>query len=147
MKKRIFCRLKRCLKDFKTKDHLCLFPDLFLLNFFPKWSVMPPVSGLGSFSLFSSFLFGWAYSPQLFLWEAQIFWILWIFFIMPQLCVGSFDHWVFSHLPPVWGVILVNVILKNVIGSKWDCKGFISASWKDYQRWHFLILNSCIEDQ
>jgi len=37
--------------------------------------------------------------------------------------------------PPVWGVILVNVIFKNVIGSKWDCKGYISALWKDYQRW------------
>jgi hypothetical protein len=54
MKKKIFCRLKRCLRDFKTKDHLCLFPNLFLLNFFPKWFSMPPVSGLGSFSLFSS---------------------------------------------------------------------------------------------
>ena len=71
----------------------------------------------------------------MFLCEAQIFWILWIFFIMPQLCMGSFDHWVFSHFPPVWGVILVKVIFKNVIGSKWDCKGYISALWKDYQRW------------
>jgi hypothetical protein len=46
------------LRVFKTKDHLCLFPDLFFLNFFPKWFVMPPISGSGSFSLFSSFLFG-----------------------------------------------------------------------------------------
>jgi len=46
------------LRDFKTKDHLCLFPDLFLLNFFPKWFVMPPSVGIGPF-LFVFFIFVW----------------------------------------------------------------------------------------
>jgi len=44
----------------------------------------------------------------------------------------------FRTSPLVWGVILVNVIFKNVIGSKWDCKWYISALWKDYQRWSSL---------
>jgi hypothetical protein len=99
-KKRILCRLKRCLGDFKTKDHLCLFPDPFLLNFFPKWFVIPPSVGFGLFICFFLSSLGQASSYQLFLWVAQIFWILWIFFIMPQLFVGNFDHWVFSFMPP-----------------------------------------------
>jgi len=45
-------------KVFKTKDHLCLFPNLFLLNFFPKWFVMPPSVGFGLF-LFVFFIFVW----------------------------------------------------------------------------------------
>ena len=50
----------------------------------------------------------------------------------------------FALAPPMWGMILVKVIFKNIIGSKWDCKGYISGLWKDYQRWSFLISNACI---
>jgi hypothetical protein len=41
-------RLKRCLMDFKTKNHYYLFPDLFdpwisrPLNWFTKWSIVLP---------------------------------------------------------------------------------------------------------
>jgi len=41
-------RLKRCLMDFKTKNHHYLFPDLFdpwisrPLNWFTKWSIVLP---------------------------------------------------------------------------------------------------------
>ena len=73
-RKWICCRLKKCLRDFKTRDHLCLFLDLLSLGFvFSKIVVMPPSVGFGLFSLFSLFLFGWAQSYQLFVWEAQIF--------------------------------------------------------------------------
>ena len=47
-KKWICCRLKKCLRDFKTKDNKWFLLDLFF--FFQKWFVLPPVSGLG-FSL------------------------------------------------------------------------------------------------
>jgi hypothetical protein len=50
MKKRIFCRLKRCLRDFKTKDHLCLFPDLLYFEmYFQNGLSCPPSVGLGLF--------------------------------------------------------------------------------------------------
>jgi hypothetical protein len=54
------CKLKRCLRDFKTKDHLCLVLDLFSFEFISKMVYRaPPVLGLGYFSLFSSF-FTWS---------------------------------------------------------------------------------------
>jgi hypothetical protein len=37
----------------------------------------------------------------------------------------------FAFAPLVWGVIPTKVIFKNIIGSKWECKGYISALWKD----------------
>ena len=52
-RKWICCRLKKCLRDFKTRDHLCLFPDLLSFGFvFSKWVVLPPSVGFGIFSLF-----------------------------------------------------------------------------------------------
>ena len=42
-RKWICCRLKKCLRDFKTKDHLCLFPDLLSFGFVVfKIVFMPP---------------------------------------------------------------------------------------------------------
>ena len=58
-RKWICCRLKKCLRDFKTKDHLCLFPDLLSFGFVVfKIVFMPPSVGFGLFSLFF-FIFIW----------------------------------------------------------------------------------------
>jgi len=77
-KKKDICRLKRCLRDFKIRNHQCLFPDLFVIWIdLQNGPSCPSVSGLGSFSLFS--LFGFEHHHiSYFLWYAQIFWILWI---------------------------------------------------------------------
>jgi hypothetical protein len=42
MKKKDIYKLKRYLRDFKTKDHLCLFPDLLSLEYFPKMVYRAP---------------------------------------------------------------------------------------------------------
>jgi len=123
MKKMIFCRLKRCLRDFKTKDHLCLFPDHFLSNFFPKWFFMPPSVGSGLF-LFVFFIlfvkhnhlscfyeklksfgsFGFSLSCPSFAWVALM---IENFLLCPPVLFGHFQSLRFflclSHLPPSVG--------------------------------------------
>jgi len=124
MKKRIFCRLKRCLRDFKTKDHLCLFPDLLSFELsFQKGLSCPPVLGLGSLSLFSSFClvehnhlscfyeklksfgsFGFCLSCPSFTWAALM---IENFLVCPPILFGHFQSLRFflclSHLPPSVG--------------------------------------------
>ena len=125
----------------------------------------PPVLGLGSFSLFlfSSFDFehhciGFFFFCSKFLDPLDFsscplalfghFWWLRNFFYAPQYCLGTFNRWgffsMFSHLPPV---PRQGYFQKTLPGSKGDCKGYISASWKDYQRWPFFISNACIKDR
>jgi len=158
--------LKRCLRDFKTKDHLCLFFWPFVIWIvFSKLSIVPPSVGLRLFLfVFVFFIWFWA-SLHWFFFFAQNFRILWIFLHAPKLCLCTFDDWEFSfmppvllghfqssrfflclsHLPPTWGVILAQVISKKMLlGSKGDYKGYILALWKDYQRWPFFIPNLCI---
>ena len=136
MKKRIFCRLKRCLRDFKTKDHLCLFLDLLYFEmYFQNGLSCPPSVGLGLFLfVFVFFILFWASLYWfLFFFCSKFFWILWIFLHAPKLCLGTFDDWEFSFMPPsivwafsivevfsvsrtcllVWGVVLVKVISKK----------------------------------
>jgi len=166
IKKKDIYRLKRCLRYFKTKDHLCLFPDLlsFELSFQNDLSC-PPVLGLGSFSLFlfSSFDFkhhciGFFFFCTKFLdyldfssCPQALFWHLWwlrIFFLPFSVA------WAFSIIE-VFSMFLAlasnlgcdpsqGYFQKKLLGSKGDCKGYILALWKDYQRWLFFIPNSCI---
>jgi hypothetical protein len=136
------------------------------LNVFPKWSIVPPSVGIGYFICFFSSSFGWASSYQLYLWEAQFFWTLWFFFFMPLTLFGHF-WWlrIFFYAPSIaWTLsitefffIYISLALapylgsdpsqgyfqKMLLGSKGDCKGYILASWKNYQRWPFFIPNSC----
>jgi hypothetical protein len=51
---------------------------------------VPPNVGLGYFSLFLFSSFDFEHHCIGFFF-AQNFWILWIFFNMPQLCVSGFD--------------------------------------------------------
>ena len=57
-KKWIYRRLKKCLRDFKTRDHLCLFPDLlsFGFVFFSKMICPAPQCRVWAF-LFVFFVF------------------------------------------------------------------------------------------
>jgi len=83
------------------------------------------------------------------------------FFYAPQYCLGTFivedflcppvlfGHFqssrIFWHLPPsVECDPSQGYFQKTLPGSKGDCKGYISALWKDYQRWPFFISNACI---
>jgi len=88
----------------------------------PKWSIVPLSVGLG-LSLFVFVFFIWL-SISFFLYFFFIiifllifFWILWIFLHAPKLCLGTFKCWGFFYVsrtcPPVWGVILVEVISKK----------------------------------
>jgi hypothetical protein len=148
------CRLKRCLRDFKTKDHLCLLPDLLSFElFFQNGLSCPLVLGLGSLSLFLFSSFGWA--SHFFLYFYFII-ILLIFFLdpldfssCPQALFGHFQTLRFflclSHLPPSVGCDPSRgYFQKTLPGSKGDCKWYISVLWKDYQRWPFFISNACI---
>ena len=95
---------------------------------------------------------------------AQNFWILWIFLHAPKLCLGTLDYWKFFFMPPSvsWALSVTEVFSvialapsmecdpnqcylsqEKVLGSKGECKWYILASWTDYQKWHFLISNSC----
>jgi hypothetical protein len=82
-------------------------------------------------------------------------------FSCPQELFGHFHRWRlfmppsivwalsiikdFWHLPPSVGCDpSQGYFKKNALGSKGDCKGYISALWKDYQRWPFFISNACI---
>jgi hypothetical protein len=109
---------------------------------------MPPSVGIGPF-LFVFFIFVWlSIITSVFLMRSSnLLDILDFLYHAPALRGQLWSLSFFHTCPPVWGVILVKVMLKNVIGLKWDYKGYISASWKDYQRWPFLISNSCIEDR
>jgi hypothetical protein len=182
MKKRIFYKLKRCLRDFKTKDHLCLYPDLFCSyisgpwNWFVKLSTVPPNVGLRLF-LFVFFIWSWASSHWLFFFfYAQNFGSFGFFFMPPSfvwapsmienflLCppvlFGHFHRWrLFMPPSTVWALSIIKDFLalapsvgcdpsqgyfqKTLPGSKGDCKGYILALWKDYQRWPFFISNAC----
>ena len=121
MKKKDICRLKRCLTDLKTKDHLCLYPKLFCSyisgpwNWFVKWSMVPPSVGLGLFLFVfvSSFDFehhciGLVFSCSKFfdpldfsscplalyghLWWLRIF-------LCPPVLFGHFHRWRLVHAP------------------------------------------------
>jgi hypothetical protein len=109
---------------------------------------MPPSVGLGLF-LFVFFIFVWLsiIPSTVFMRSSNLLDSLDFLYHAPALRGQLWSLSFFALAPPVWGVILVKVIFKKVIGSTWDCKGYISALWKDYQRWHFLISNSCIEDR
>jgi len=167
MKKNDIYKLKRCLRDFKTNGHLCLFHDLLSFELsFQNGLLCPLMLGLGSFFLFFLSSLGWASSYRLFLWEAQFFWTFWFFSSWPQLCLDTFDYWEFSFMPPsvTWTLSIIEVFFamsltlspsvgcdpsqgyfqKILLSSKGVCKGYILASWKDYQIRHFLISNACI---
>jgi hypothetical protein len=140
MKKKDIYKLKRCLRDFTTKDHLCLFLDLCHLNAFRKLSIVPPNDRPGLFLFaFVFFIWFWALSYSFFFY-AQNFWSFGFFFMPPRfvraplmienflLCplvllrhFQSLSFFLFLcllHLPPVWGVILANVIFKKSIRLK-----------------------------
>ena len=101
---------------------LVTWPFIFWIVL-PKWSIVPSSVGLGlslfvfvffiwlSISFFSLFLFYYYFAHFFF------FWILWIFLHAPKLCLGTFKCWGFFFVsrtcPPVWGVILVEVIFKK----------------------------------
>ena len=132
MKKKDIYKLKRCLRDFKTKDHVCLFPNLLSLEYLFKMVYRAPQCWAWALSLCSCFLhlvehhdinfffllwifgsFGFFFMPPALFGHLQ--WLR-IFFYAPQCCLGTFTHWgfffsiFFFHLPPVWGVILAKVI-------------------------------------
>jgi len=166
MKKKDIYKLKRCLRDFKTKDHLCLFVDLLSFYCLSKIVYHAPSVGLRLFLfVFVFFVWFWASLHWFFFFFAQNFWIIWIFLHAPKLCLGTFDDWEFSFMPPsvAWAVSIIEVFSmslalapnlgcdpnpsyfqKILLGSKGDCKGYILALWKDYQRWPFFIPNLCI---
>ena len=113
--------------------------DYFLTFFFwisfQNGLSCPLVSGLGIFSLFSLFLF--VEHNQLnffFMISSNLLDPLNFLYHTPALHGQLWSLSFFALAPSVWRVILVKVILKNIIGSKWDYKGYISALWKDCQR-------------
>ena len=57
MNKKDIYKLKRCLKDFKTKDHLCLFLDLFSFECLSKIIYRPPQCWAWALSLCFCFCF------------------------------------------------------------------------------------------
>ena len=135
MKNNDIYKLKRCLRDFKTKDHLCLFLDLFIIWMsFQNGLLCPSVLGLGfsflffflhlvehhhisyfceKLNSFGPFGFFFLHAPS-FVWTLLM---IENFLLCPQCCLDTFNHWGFFcllHLPPVWGVILAKVIFKNI---------------------------------
>ena len=126
---------QKCLRDFKTKDHLCLFPDLLSFGFVVFKIVFMPLSvGFGLFSLFF-FVFVWLSiiisvvfkrSSNL-LTNRSIYLHCFIWMIMKDetlhdqfqhpsslLCLDGKNKQTLLFCPPVWGVILVKVISKNI---------------------------------
>ena len=94
------CRLKRCLRDFKTKDHQCLYPKCFCSYISGPWNLIckmvhgAPQCWAWALSLCFCFLhlilsiIALAFFFILFF--CSEFCILWIFYA-PQLCMGTFD--------------------------------------------------------
>jgi len=73
------------------------------------------------------------------------FWWLRNFFYAPQCCLGTFNHWGFffyvSHTcPPVWGVILVKVISKNITRLKRGLQRIYFSLVKGLSKMAFLHL-------
>ena len=143
MKKKDIYKLKRCLKDFKTKDHLCLFLDLFSFECLSKIIYRPPQCWAWALSLCFCFCFlhlilsiiVFSYFCE----KLNFFWTFWFFLhapnfvwtllmienflLCPPLLFGHFQSLRFFlcllHLPLVWGVILAKVIyLKKSIRLK-----------------------------
>jgi hypothetical protein len=165
MKKKDIYKLKKCLRDFRTKDHLLVSWPFVIWMSFKNCLSCPLMMDLGSFSLLLNSSYGFEHHHIVFFFMLKTFdpldfsscpldlfghlWWLRIFFYAPQCCFDTFNHEFFFlcllHLPPVWGVILAKVIFsRKALGSKGDCKWYILASWKDYQRWPFFISNLCI---
>jgi len=86
-----------------------------------------------------------------------------IFCTCPPVLFGHFHRWRL-FMPPsiVWALSIIKDFFgtcppsvgcdpsqgyffkKHLLGSKGDCKGYISALWKDYKKWPFFISNACI---
>ena len=169
MKKKDICRLKGCLRDFKTKDHLCLFPDLlsFELSFQNDLSCPPMLAWalslcfcflhlilsiivLGFFLLKIFGSFGFSLTCPSFAWAALM---IENFLLCPQYCLGTFNRWgsflCFSHLPPSVGCDpSQGYFWKMLLGSKRDCK-MINFSLVNglLKKWPFLISNTCTLDR
>ena len=107
MKKKDICRLKRCFRDFKTKDHQCLFPDLLSLEYLSKMVYSAPQCWAWALSLCFCFLhlvghhhidfffmlrsfgsFGFFFMPPALF--GHLRWLR-IFFYASQCCLGTFN--------------------------------------------------------
>jgi hypothetical protein len=135
MKKNDIYKLKRCLRDFKTKDHLCLFLDLLSFECFSKIIYHAPQCWAWSLSLCFCFCFlhlilsiialvfvflkifgsfGFFFMPSSFV-RAPL--MIENFLLCPLVLLGHFQSLRFFlcllHLPLVWGVILAKAISKK----------------------------------
>jgi len=102
--------------------------------------------------------FGLFFMPPSFVWAPSM---IENFLLCPLVLFGHFHCWrLFMPSRVVWAFLVIKDFLhlppsvgcdpsqgyfkKNALGSKRDCKGYISALWKDYQRWRFFTSNACI---
>jgi len=102
IKNRIFAGAKRCLKDFKTKDHLCLCLFLDLLSFefiFRNGLSCPPMLGSSSSFVFSFFTWLSIIISIIFVRSSNLLDPLVFFFIPPTLFGHFLSLIIFLHLP------------------------------------------------
>jgi hypothetical protein len=91
MKKKDIYKLKRFLRDFKTKDHVCLFPNLLSLEYLFKMVYRAPQCWAWALSLCSCFLHLVEHHDINFFFFCSEFLDPLDFSSCPQLCLGTFN--------------------------------------------------------
>jgi hypothetical protein len=110
MKKKDIYKLKKCLRDFRTKDHLLVSWPFVIWMSFKNCLSCPLMMDLGSFSLLLNSSYGFEHHHIVFFFMLKTFdpldfsscpldlfghlWWLRIFFYAPQCCFNTFNHWV-----------------------------------------------------